>query len=65
MAIKDGRMRFADAVLNPTVVIAAGDDVAKAEALHALAHDHCFIANSVNFPVRHQARVSPADSAVA
>ena len=26
--------------------------------LHAEAHRKCFIANSVNFPVRHEARVS-------
>jgi organic hydroperoxide reductase OsmC/OhrA len=31
--------------------------VEAATALHAAAHRACFIANSVNFPVRHEPRV--------
>ena len=56
MAMKDGRMRFIDVLLAPKVVIAAGDRD-KAIALHEEAHRQCFIANSVNFPVRHQPSV--------
>jgi organic hydroperoxide reductase OsmC/OhrA len=52
MTIKDGRMRFTEVTLAPRVVIAAGD-LDKATALHESAHDMCFIANSVNFPVLH------------
>jgi organic hydroperoxide reductase OsmC/OhrA len=52
MTIKDGRMRFTEVTLAPRVVIAAGD-LDKATALHERAHDMCFIANSVNFPVLH------------
>lgn len=44
--------RFTEAVLRPSVTIAADSDAARAEALHARAHAECFIANSVNFPVR-------------
>ena len=54
MAIKDRRLRFIEVVLRPKIVIAGGADLAQAKALHATAHDECFIANSVNFPVRHE-----------
>jgi organic hydroperoxide reductase OsmC/OhrA len=59
MAIKDGRMRFVEVMLAPKVVIAAGDRQ-RAEALHAQAHAECFIANSVNFPVRNRPTVVSA-----
>lgn len=44
--------RFREVVLRPTVTIAGASDPAIAEALHEPAHGECFIANSVNFPVR-------------
>jgi organic hydroperoxide reductase OsmC/OhrA len=56
------RSAFTDVLLRPRVVIAAGSDRAKAEALHDQAHKICFIANSVNFPVRHQATTAVAES---
>ena len=37
--------------LRPHVVVAAGTDLAKAEAIHHRIHEVCFIARSVNFPV--------------
>ncbi|WP_340116110.1 OsmC family protein [Pelagibius sp. 7325] len=49
--------RFTEVVLRPRVTLAAGSDVARGEALHEEAHRTCFIANSVNFPVRHEAEV--------
>jgi organic hydroperoxide reductase OsmC/OhrA len=49
--------QFTEVVLRPTVTIAAGSDAALAESLHEQAHHFCFIANSVNFPVRCEARV--------
>jgi organic hydroperoxide reductase OsmC/OhrA len=48
---RSGAGRFVRAVLRPRIVIRAGDDPAKAAQLHQEAHEHCFIANSVNFPV--------------
>lgn len=42
---------FTAAVLQPHVQVVAAEMVDKALALHADAHDACFIANSVNFPV--------------
>jgi organic hydroperoxide reductase OsmC/OhrA len=60
MAMKDKRIRFTEVVLHPRVVIAADGDVDKALALHSQAHAECFIANSVNFPVHHEAIVTRA-----
>ncbi len=42
---------FTEIVLRPMVTITAGD-AAAAEHLHEAAHAKCYIANSVNFPVR-------------
>jgi organic hydroperoxide reductase OsmC/OhrA len=60
MEIKDRKLRFSEVTLHPRVTIARGSDIDKARALHADAHDVCFIANSVNFPVRHEAKVEEA-----
>ena len=44
--------RFSEVVLHPTVTNRADSDPARALAAHESAHHACFIANSVNFPVR-------------
>lgn len=49
--------RFTEVVLRPTVTISAASDPAQAEAAHETAHHACFIANSVNFPVRCEPRI--------
>jgi organic hydroperoxide reductase OsmC/OhrA len=49
--------RFVEVVLHPVVTISAASDPAKAEAAHEAAHHACFIANSVNFPVRCEPRI--------
>jgi organic hydroperoxide reductase OsmC/OhrA len=54
------RMGFTEVMLRPRVTVAAGTDLAKANALHEKAHELCFIANSVNFPVRHEAEILTA-----
>lgn len=43
---------FREVVLHPRVVVAEAAMVDAAVAAHADAHEWCFIANSVNFPVR-------------
>ena len=48
---RDGVGRFKSVVLHPTVTVAAGSDLGQARTLHKPAHEKCFIANSVNFPV--------------
>ena len=52
--------RFTEVVLRPEVTVASTTMVDAAMGLHAAAHQACFIANSVNFPVRHQPRVQAA-----
>lgn len=47
----DGAGRFVSVTLRPRIGLAPGADVERARALHHDAHDKCFIANSVNFPV--------------
>ena len=49
--------RFTEVVLRPTVTISASSDPVKAETAHETAHHACFIANSVNFPVRCEPRI--------
>jgi organic hydroperoxide reductase OsmC/OhrA len=59
----DRGFRFTDVLLKPRVTISAGSDPEKAMALHHNAHDECFIANSVNFPVRNEPVIKVAVSA--
>ena len=55
-----GGGRFTEVTLRPQVTLAPGSDAAKAESLHHEAHEKCFIANSVNFPVRVEPRTTVA-----
>lgn len=49
--------RFTEVVLRPEVTVTEPGMVATAEELHEKAHRSCFIANSVNFPVRHEPEI--------
>jgi organic hydroperoxide reductase OsmC/OhrA len=49
----DGNGRFVSVTLRPHVRITGS--VERAKEIHQRAHDFCFIANSVNFPVHHEA----------
>lgn len=60
MSRVDGVIRFTEVTLRPKVTIAPGSDAEKARALHERAHATCFIANSVNFPVRNSPTISAA-----
>ncbi len=51
----DGGGRFEEVVLRPHVTLADSAQAGRAAELHEKAHELCFIANSVNFPVRHEA----------
>lgn len=51
---------FTDVLLRPEVVVAEESMIEAAERAHDDAHRMCFIANSVNFPIRHQATVTAA-----
>jgi organic hydroperoxide reductase OsmC/OhrA len=56
----DGGGAFAEVVLRPRVRVADASMVDAALAAHDRAHQMCFIANSVNFPVSHEAQVEVA-----
>ena len=60
--VLDGRGggAFREVVLRPRVTVAEATMVADAHRAHDLAHEWCFIANSVNFPVRHEALIDVA-----
>ena len=55
---RDGGGQFTEVVLRPEVIVAEASMIDKARALHAAAHKYCFIASSVNFPVRHEPAVT-------
>lgn len=56
----DGSGQFTEVVLRPTVTVAEAGLVERADALHEKAHAMCFIARSVNFPVRCEPAARPA-----
>jgi organic hydroperoxide reductase OsmC/OhrA len=56
----DGSGEFTRVLLRPVVKISAGDDPAKALALHEEAHRLCYIARSVTFPVEIAAEILEA-----
>ena len=45
---------FTEVTLHPIVTVENKDHIDKANELHREANKHCFIANSCNFPVKHQ-----------
>jgi organic hydroperoxide reductase OsmC/OhrA len=57
--------RFTEVVLHPVVTITPESDAEVAEALHARAHAACFVANSVNFPVRCAPEIVTAEAPAA
>lgn len=58
----DGGGHFTEVVLRPRVTVAAETMAAKAQELHEEASEKCFIASSVNFPVRHEPSVTVASA---
>ena len=58
----NGGGSFVRVTLHPDVTVASGGMRERAEQLHDVAHDTCFIAASVNFPVHHQATVRVQDA---
>ncbi len=57
-----GAGRFTEVTLHPVMTITESSRIKDAEALHARAHELCFVANSVNFPVRCAPSVVTAES---
>jgi organic hydroperoxide reductase OsmC/OhrA len=54
----DGNGRFSEVILKPRVQVKEQWMIEKTGAIHDKAHHFCFIANSCNFPVRHEATAS-------
>jgi organic hydroperoxide reductase OsmC/OhrA len=55
---EDGGGHFTEVVLRPRVTVQATDMAERAQKLHEDASEKCFIASSVNFPVRHEPSVT-------
>ncbi len=51
---------FVEVTLRPQVTVAEASMIEAAQNAHHQAHEWCFIANSVNFPVHHEAVVTAA-----
>lgn len=49
----NGSGYFTEVTLHPTVIVTEESMVEKAKELHHKANEFCFIANSVNFPIKH------------
>ena len=54
--------KFIEVVLHPQVQVTEDSMIEKANELHEQANRKCFIANSCNFPVRHEAIVNSHQS---
>ena len=59
----DGAGHFTEVVLRPRVTVADPGMAGQATSLHAQAGEKCFIARSVNFPVRHEPSVTAGGAA--
>jgi organic hydroperoxide reductase OsmC/OhrA len=59
----DGGGRFTEVVLRPRVTVSSLDMLEQAVSLHEQASEKCFIANSMNFPVRHVPTVTAPGTA--
>lgn len=55
---EDGGGRFEEVILRPAVTVSEAGMLERAEQLHEDSVRHCFIAASVNFPVRHEPQLS-------
>lgn len=54
----DGGGHFTEVLLRPQVVVGDAGMAGKAEELHEKAHSLCFIARSMNFPVKHEPQIT-------
>ncbi len=58
---ENGAGRFTKVTLHPKVDISKSSNKDLAMVLHDRAHEKCFIANSVNFPVSHKPQIKVVD----
>lgn len=57
----NGGGKFTEATLNPIVTITEISLAEKANEIHQKAHELCFVANSLNFPVYHNPTCKPTN----
>ena len=55
---ENGSGKFTEIVLKPKIVVAEKEMIQKAVELHQKANEYCFIANSLNFEVKHQPEIT-------
>lgn len=55
---ENGSGRFNEITLKPRIVVAEKEMIEKAVGLHKKANEYCFIANSLNFEVKHQPQIT-------
>jgi organic hydroperoxide reductase OsmC/OhrA len=55
--VAGGGGHFQEVTLHPVVTVADESMIERAHNLHKMAHEKCFIANSVNFPVKQEPEV--------
>ena len=53
----NGKGYFKEVTLNPIVTVKSAEMIEKAIKLHEKASEYCFIANSVNFSVKHKPEI--------
>ena len=58
LVTQDKGGHFTEVILYPEITIQEASNIPQANTLHHRAHQLCFIANSVNFPVKHQAKIT-------
>ncbi len=58
LTIENGKGKMTEVVLNPIVTIDSNSDETLAKSLHHEANQKCFIANSVNFEVKHNVTIN-------
>lgn len=58
METANGSGQFTEVTLYPEIIVTDESMIEKANNLHHKANEFCFIANSVNFPVKHNPTVS-------
>lgn len=54
---EDGGGSFSEVTLKPLVKVSENSMIEKAKELHHKANELCFIANSCNFPIKHEAEI--------
>ncbi|MEN9522904.1 MAG: hypothetical protein RL065_1281 [Bacteroidota bacterium] len=56
--VKDGISKFTEAILNPVIKITDASRIDEAIKLHYEAHKKCFIANSCNFEIKQNPKIT-------